>query len=281
MAYVKMRLTQPIRVEDLDGDLAVPKNAMNTTAGFWFWFKGPYIIQTLDFLNGARSPGPVKQGDRWKRKMTFRSPVDTTWNVETLEDGVPVEFSFRYDGIHRLPGGQERALKISYEAEIELDKALPVEKESGKASMKTQGKVTGALYYDPRKRMFTRHERSLQTASEEREERRIEFDDLPIREKSSKDAKLEATLEWRLVSIEPPVGPADQPEGDAAEDLIAERVWTNLEGRRLTAALIRFEEGKGTFRRPDGSVFEYPITKLSESDRKTLEENLREDEGDE
>ena len=72
-------------------------------------------------------------------------------------------------------------------------------------------------------------------------------------------------------------------EGDAAssekssaldvfqrKDLVAERSWTNSDGRALVASLTSLSGTTGTFRRPDGRTFEFHITKLSEEDQKII-----------
>ncbi|MDA0814840.1 MAG: hypothetical protein O3C21_20875 [Verrucomicrobia bacterium] len=54
------------------------------------------------------------------------------------------------------------------------------------------------------------------------------------------------------------------------KDLVAERSWTNSDGRALVASLISLSGTTGTFRRPDGRTFEFDITKLSEDDQKMI-----------
>jgi thiol-disulfide isomerase/thioredoxin len=49
--------------------------------------------------------------------------------------------------------------------------------------------------------------------------------------------------------------------------LVAERTWTNAEGKPVTAALLKVESGQGTFRRKEGKTFTYAIDKLSSSDQ--------------
>ncbi|MCB1096588.1 MAG: hypothetical protein KDN22_13510 [Verrucomicrobiae bacterium] len=56
------------------------------------------------------------------------------------------------------------------------------------------------------------------------------------------------------------------------EELIAERSWTNSDGRALVASLTSLSGTTGTFRRPDGRTFEYDITKLSEDDQKMIKD---------
>lgn len=49
--------------------------------------------------------------------------------------------------------------------------------------------------------------------------------------------------------------------------LVEERDWLNADGNKLTAALVSVEDGVGTFRKPTGATFDYPLEKLSEADR--------------
>ena len=75
----------------------------------------------------------------------------------------------------------------------------------------------------------------------------------------------------------------NEPEGELPEieptDLIAERDWTDIQGRTLTASLIdalKRPDGSyyGKFRRPDGSEFEYDVLKLSKPDRARIKNAL-------
>ena len=62
-------------------------------------------------------------------------------------------------------------------------------------------------------------------------------------------------------------------------DLIAERNWTDLQGRILIASLIdalKRPDGSyyGKFRKPDGTEFEYDVLKLSKPDRALIKQAL-------
>lgn len=62
-------------------------------------------------------------------------------------------------------------------------------------------------------------------------------------------------------------------------DLIAERNWTDLQGRVLIASLIdalKRPDGSyyGKFRKPDGTEFEYDVLKLSKLDRALIKQAL-------
>ncbi len=52
--------------------------------------------------------------------------------------------------------------------------------------------------------------------------------------------------------------------------LVAERTWTNAEGKPVAAALLKVDNGKGTFRRKDGTTFTYALEKLSSSDQELI-----------
>lgn len=52
--------------------------------------------------------------------------------------------------------------------------------------------------------------------------------------------------------------------------LVAERTWTNADGKPMAATLVKVENGQGTFRRKNGSTFVYPIEKLSTSDQEIV-----------
>lgn len=52
--------------------------------------------------------------------------------------------------------------------------------------------------------------------------------------------------------------------------LVPERTWTNADGKPLAAALLKVNNGQGTFRRKDGTTFTYAIDKLSTSDQELI-----------
>ena len=63
--------------------------------------------------------------------------------------------------------------------------------------------------------------------------------------------------------VEGPGATADGP-------LVAERTWTNADGKPLAAALVKVDQGKGTFRRKDGTTFTYEVAKLSSTDQELI-----------
>ncbi len=54
--------------------------------------------------------------------------------------------------------------------------------------------------------------------------------------------------------------------------LIPERMWTNADGKKMSAALIGVEGDNAKFKKKDGSTFTYPLSKLIEEDQTTIKE---------
>ncbi len=54
--------------------------------------------------------------------------------------------------------------------------------------------------------------------------------------------------------------------------LIAQRPWTNTDGKVMNAALISVEGANATFKKVDGKTFSYPLNKLNEEDQATIKE---------
>ncbi len=71
-----------------------------------------------------------------------------------------------------------------------------------------------------------------------------------------------------------PGAAAEAGEAAALPDALeGEREWTDVEGRRMRAALVKFaDETKrvAVLKRSDGRVFEFPVERLSEKDRAFL-----------
>jgi len=57
-----------------------------------------------------------------------------------------------------------------------------------------------------------------------------------------------------------------------AGPLVAERTWTSADGRPLVATLLSVKNGTGTFKRKDGKTFDIALDKLSDADRKVIED---------
>jgi hypothetical protein len=107
--------------------------------------------------------------------------------------------------------------------------------------------MTGSLYFDPSRNIFIKHVRVIEFESESADD-----DDLSVVEKAKEEYSTD------LVSA----------------NLIAERVWTNATGQKMTAALFKVEAGIGKFRRADGREFDYEISKFSDPDRKLISDAL-------
>ena len=68
-----------------------------------------------------------------------------------------------------------------------------------------------------------------------------------------------------------PSTPSTKPGAKPAA-LIAERAWTNTDGKVMMAALVAVEGDNAKFKKKDGSTFSYPISKLVEDDQTTIKE---------
>lgn len=67
--------------------------------------------------------------------------------------------------------------------------------------------------------------------------------------------------------------PSTTPSSTAkATALIAERPWTNVDGKVMNAALISVDGETAKFKKKDGPPFPYPLSKLSEEDQQTIKE---------
>jgi hypothetical protein len=67
-----------------------------------------------------------------------------------------------------------------------------------------------------------------------------------------------------------PETPETKPDAPAV--LIAERAWTNSEGKTMMAALLSVNGDKGTFKKKDGTTFTYQISKLKEEDQEAIKD---------
>ena len=81
----------------------------------------------------------------------------------------------------------------------------------------------------------------------------------PESEKAIKDALKDATP--------PDTASAGNDPFAKPKYLVDERTWTDTEGRTLKAAMISLEGNSGKFRFPNGRIFNFDITKLSEEDQ--------------
>ncbi len=56
------------------------------------------------------------------------------------------------------------------------------------------------------------------------------------------------------------------------EPLVAQREWTNSEGKKIKAAVLAVEGGKVKFKLSNGNTVDYPLDKLSEDDQESINE---------
>ena len=83
----------------------------------------------------------------------------------------------------------------------------------------------------------------------------------PDAEKTIKAALKEATPPDQRPSSGPP---------PKKQDLVAQREWTNAEGKSITAVLVEVVGTTGHFKFPNGRKFEYDVAKLSEPDQELI-----------
>jgi hypothetical protein len=70
-------------------------------------------------------------------------------------------------------------------------------------------------------------------------------------------------------------------KGEVKGPLVAERTWTSADGRTMIASLVSVKDGSGTFKRKDGKTFELALDRLSDADRKAVEDAEKKASGDE
>lgn len=66
--------------------------------------------------------------------------------------------------------------------------------------------------------------------------------------------------------------PGSTPSTAKPAVLLAERAWTNTDGKVMMAALIAVEGDNAKFKKKDGSTFSYPLSKLVADDQTTIKE---------
>ncbi len=87
------------------------------------------------------------------------------------------------------------------------------------------------------------------------------------------DKEFDRAVKDALKTATPAKDKEETTTGSAAKaggPLVAERTWTNTDGKPLAAALVKVDNGTGTFRRKDGTTFTYAVNKLSESDQELI-----------
>jgi thiol-disulfide isomerase/thioredoxin len=100
----------------------------------------------------------------------------------------------------------------------------------------------------------------------------IVFDGHPAEDDADKVIKRE--LRTATATPDAKGTPFAKPTSTAPEAaLVAERTWTSTDGRPMVATLISVDaNGIGKFKRKDGAVFDVPVTKFNDADRKLIDE---------
>ena len=199
-------------------------------------------VHFVKFLTEGLPENPILPGFRWKHNHSI--PAGTFGRV-------PIRVDYTFVGLKNVPHGAKGQAMVSYVAV--LDKETESRGDTvlgmlfGDVKIKiTKMRMTGSLYFDPSRNIFTKHVRVIEFESES------SGDDL------SAVAKVKEESSTDLVSA----------------NLIAERVWTNANGQKMTAALFKVEAGIGKFRRADGREFDYEISKFSDPDQKLISDAL-------
>jgi len=82
----------------------------------------------------------------------------------------------------------------------------------------------------------------------------------------------EKAIKTALKDVDAEEEEEDDEGGFFAKPLIAQRTWTNDEGKPLVAAVLVIGAEKVTFKLKNGQEVPYPIAKLSEADQKLIKE---------
>jgi hypothetical protein len=223
----------------LIGDAEDDTNAMGPLILSQNW--GAHFVK---FMTEGLPENPILPGFRWKHNHLI--PVGSFGNV-------PIMVDYTFVGLKNVPHGAKGQAMISYVAV--LDKETDSRENSSALGMMLGGvktkitkmRMTGSLYFDPSRNIFIKHVRVIEFESESADD-----DDLSVVEKAKEEYSTD------LISA----------------NLIAERVWTNATGQKMTAALFKVEAGIGKFRRADGREFDYEISKFSDPDQKLISDVL-------
>lgn len=89
-------------------------------------------------------------------------------------------------------------------------------------------------------------------------------------DKALKTAMKGATASSATADAEKDSDSAKGPSALGTGPLVAERTWTNAEGKPVAAALLSVSNGQGKFSRKNGTAFTYAIDKLSSSDQELI-----------
>ena len=86
------------------------------------------------------------------------------------------------------------------------------------------------------------------------------------------DSDTEKTIKKLLKDATPDEGSDSSSSGLTARkaDLVANRKWTNNDGKEMEAALVDLTGNTGHFKFPNGRKFDYEITNLSDTDQAAI-----------
>ena len=86
------------------------------------------------------------------------------------------------------------------------------------------------------------------------------------------DPEFDKSIKKALKDVKVAKEEEDDGGGLFAKPLIAQRTWTNAEGKPLVAAVVAIEGENVKFKLKNGKETSYPIAKLSEDDQKLIKE---------
>jgi hypothetical protein len=93
------------------------------------------------------------------------------------------------------------------------------------------------------------------------------------------DKAVKKALKEVAASAAPASGLAPKPAGSSSSIkpakpavLLAERSWTNADGKVMMAALVSVDGDNAKFKKKDGNIFTYPISKLVADDQAAIKE---------
>lgn len=95
------------------------------------------------------------------------------------------------------------------------------------------------------------------------------------------DPEFDKTIKKALRDVKEEEEEEDSFFSKPAEPVIAEREWTNAEGKTITAAVLSIDGETVKFKLKNGRETNYPVAKLSEEDQEFLKEKASESAGDE
>jgi hypothetical protein len=88
---------------------------------------------------------------------------------------------------------------------------------------------------------------------------------------SPSDSGFDRNVKAALKNVEL-VDEDEEEEPADAGPVIAQRSWTNTDGKKIKAAITKIEGEKVTFKLPNGKEISYEVAKLSEDDQEVIKE---------